>query len=110
MSQNHLQPWTLMPASEGTCPECATEHDPRMPHNAQSLFYQYRFYAEHGRWPQWYDALAHVEDDLRVEWEMALMARGAAEEAVLRPREGDPSTPGPDALKREPEPPTDVEA
>lgn len=33
----------------GTCPICATEHDPTLPHNRDSLAYQYKFYDEHGR-------------------------------------------------------------
>ena len=43
----------------GTCPECAVAHDPEMPHNRDSLAYQYKFYDQHGRFPTWKDAMAH---------------------------------------------------
>lgn len=29
---------------EGTCPECGGKHDPKQPHNKDSLAYQYKFY------------------------------------------------------------------
>lgn len=31
---------------EGTCPMCAVAHDPALPHNRDSLAYQYKFYDE----------------------------------------------------------------
>jgi len=49
----HLGAFGLMPAAPGTCPECAVDHPPELPHNQQSLFYQYKFYNDHGRWPTW---------------------------------------------------------
>ena len=33
----------ILPPKPGTCPECAVDHDPAMPHNRDSLFYQMRF-------------------------------------------------------------------
>ncbi|HRR29660.1 MAG TPA: hypothetical protein P5270_09915 [Victivallales bacterium] len=48
----------MLPAKEGTCEWCATAHDPDQPHNAQSLFFQYRFYNEYGKWPTWTDAMS----------------------------------------------------
>lgn len=56
----------LLPPKEGSCPICATEHKPEMPHNQQSLYYQYRFYGIRGRWPTWADALAHCRDDVKL--------------------------------------------
>lgn len=55
MSAEHpyLGPATLLPPPKGTCPECAINHAPELPHNQQSLFYQYSFYGKHGRWPTW---------------------------------------------------------
>ena len=35
-------------APEGTCPECAVVHNPEMPHNKDSLTYQYKFYDKNG--------------------------------------------------------------
>ncbi len=62
----------------GTCPECATAHDPEEPHDQQSLAYQYRFYDKHGRWPTWADAMAHCPDDIKAFWTEALAERGVA--------------------------------
>lgn len=56
----------------GKCPVCATEHEPELPHNLQSLAYQYRFYDEHGRWPTWDDAMAHCTDEVKALWMEAL--------------------------------------
>ncbi|MDX2307098.1 MAG: hypothetical protein NW216_02550 [Hyphomicrobium sp.] len=66
----------LLPAAPGKCPECAADHPPEWPHNAQSLFYQMRFHAEHKRWPVWADALAHCAPEMRAAWEAELRARG----------------------------------
>ncbi|OZV12429.1 hypothetical protein CIW83_09325 [Tissierella sp. P1] len=65
-----------MPAAEGTCPECATKHEPEFPHNQQSLFYQYKFYNEHGRWPTWKDAMEHCSEEMKKLWTNELQSRG----------------------------------
>jgi hypothetical protein len=57
--------FTLQPAPPGTCPVCADQHEPAEPHNAESLHYQYAFYAERGRWPTWTDAMAHCTPEVR---------------------------------------------
>jgi len=59
-----------------TCPECATTHEPYMPHNQQSLAYQYKFYDQHGRWPTWEDAMAHCSEKVKELWMQALRDRG----------------------------------
>lgn len=51
--------WVLLRAPEGTCEQCAVDHEPFMFHDQQSLHWQYWFYAQHGRWPTWRDAAAH---------------------------------------------------
>ncbi len=61
---------------EGTCTECAVAHDPGMPHNQQSLAYQYHFYDQHGRWPTWEDAMAHCTEEVKEQWKVALRERG----------------------------------
>lgn len=66
----------LLPAAEGTCEWCAVRHFPSQPHNAQSMFYQYRFYNEHGRWPNWLDAMAHCSDELKTAWKSHLKKLG----------------------------------
>ena len=68
--------FTIMPAPAGTCPECATMHDADMPHNAQSLHYQYTFFAKHGRWPDWLDAMEHCTEDMRQSWTHLLTKQG----------------------------------
>lgn len=64
--------FTLLPAADGKCPDCATAHDPQLPHNQQSMFWQYRFYGVHDRWPTWADAIAHCEDHIAEKWINAL--------------------------------------
>ncbi len=43
--------WLLMPVntSNGECSQCGRLHDPDIPHDRESLYYQYAFYAEHDR-------------------------------------------------------------
>ncbi len=68
----------MLPAAAGACPVCARNpaHLEDQPHDAQSLFYQYAFYGEHGRWPTWKDALAHCSDEVKQQWETALREGG----------------------------------
>ena len=61
---------------EGTCPECATTHKPEMPHNQQSLAYQYKFREKHGRFPTWADAMAHCTEEVRALWTKGLQELG----------------------------------
>lgn len=72
----HLGDLQLLPAKPGTCEWCATSHKPEMPHNAQSLFYQYRFYNEKGRWPTWIDAMEHCSLEMCEHWTRELLSRG----------------------------------
>lgn len=68
--------WTLLPPPPGVCSQCARDHEPGEPHDRESLHYQYAFYAEHGRWPTWRDAMAHCDDQIRGAWTDALRDRG----------------------------------
>lgn len=69
--------WTLIGgAPPGVCSECWKDHEPEQPHNQQSLQYQYRFYAEHDRWPSWADAMAHCSPKIQQYWREALERRG----------------------------------
>jgi hypothetical protein len=61
---------------DGTCPECAVAHDPAMPHNRDSLCYQYKFYDSHGRWPTWKDAMEHCTPEIQEFWTAALEEKG----------------------------------
>lgn len=76
-----IEDMTLLPPLAGTCPECAVAHDPAMPHNAQSLYYQYKFRQKHGRYPDWNDAMAHCTGEVRAQWTQALAKRGVIVEA-----------------------------
>ena len=67
----------LVPAPPGVCAECAVDHPQEAPHNAQSLFYQYKFYGERGRWPTWADALSHCPPAVQAAWKAELQRLGA---------------------------------
>lgn len=68
--------FTLLPARPGTCEHCAVQHAPEMPHNQQSLFWQYSFYGKNGRWPTWVDAMAHCAPEMKEWWVKELSAAG----------------------------------
>lgn len=65
--------FTLLGPPPDKCQVCATEHDHDQPHNKDSLFYQMSFYATHGRWPLWSDAMAHCADKVRAAWTAELI-------------------------------------
>src|SRR3972149_3945179 len=56
---------SLLPPAADKCPICATEHEPQLPHNPQSLYYFYRFHASRGDWPTCEDAAAHCTPQIR---------------------------------------------
>lgn len=70
--------WRLLPPKPDVCQTCASDHEPEEPHNQQSLYYQYAFYGQHGRWPTWADALAHCEIGMREMWIVELRKMGVA--------------------------------
>ena len=72
-------PWRLLPPREGVCPVCAVPHAGHEPHNKESLFYQMQFYAEHGRWATWDDAMAHCDEETRCQWMETLKSLGYLE-------------------------------
>jgi len=76
----------LLPPPPGVCPICATGHAPELPHNAESIYYQFRFYAIRGRWPTWADAVAHCTAEMKERWERELRYRGK----WTAPEEGEP--------------------
>ena len=61
---------------QGKCSVCGTDHEPDMPHNRESLIYQYKFYDEQGRWPMWKDAMAHCSENIKKFWISELKKRG----------------------------------
>jgi len=72
----------LLPPRPDVCQECAVKHDPGMPHNRDSLYYQIKFNAEHGRYPQWSDAVAHCSPEMRAAWQGELEKQGVWSEPV----------------------------
>jgi protein-disulfide isomerase len=78
----------LLPAKKGTCPECAVAHDPTQPHNQQSIYYQYHFYADHQRFPNWGDAMAHCSKEVQEVWKQELLKAGVKEEAFKVVKDG----------------------
>ena len=55
----------LAPPKPGACPVCAVDHDPAMPHNRYSLYYQMKFRQQHGRFPTRKDAAAHCAPEMK---------------------------------------------
>lgn len=78
--RDFLNGMILLPPAPGTCPECGVQHDPGLPHNQQSLYYQYHFFQENGRWPTWSDAMAHCSDEMKSFWKKELSKRGVTPE------------------------------
>jgi hypothetical protein len=66
----------LLPPAADRCQVCASKHEPELPHNAQSLYYQTAFNMEHGRAPNWLDAMANCTDEMKATWTAALIDRG----------------------------------
>jgi len=67
---------TLLPPRPDHCQECATKHEPDLPHNAQSLYYGTKFQMEHKRSPTWTDAMAHCTPEMKKIWVEELRAAG----------------------------------
>ena len=72
----------ILPPKPGTCQECAVDHAPAMPHNRDSLFYQMRFYQQHGRFPTWADAMAQCSDAVKACWKSELAKKGIPPEQL----------------------------
>lgn len=49
----------------GACETCGAFHAADQTHDLQQIGYSYRFYAEHGRFPDWCDAMMHCTPDMR---------------------------------------------
>lgn len=66
----------LLPCAPDVCQECAVKHDLMQPHNAQSLYYQFKFYSCHQRYPTWKDAVSHCDKQTQKLWEAELIKLG----------------------------------
>jgi hypothetical protein len=74
----------FIPPKPDVCQECATKHPPGDPHNRDSLFYQMKFQAAHGRHPQWSDAVAHCTSEVQAFWKEELEKAGVWSEPIER--------------------------
>lgn len=61
---------------EGHCDICGVMHDPNLPHDCTSLYYNYCFYGKFNRWPTWADASAHCKDYVITKWRESLEGLG----------------------------------
>jgi hypothetical protein len=76
---NHLpavDDFSLLPPAKDVCQKCAVKHDDAMPHNQQSIYWQYWFYSQYGRWPTWADAMSHCTLEMKLAWTKALAEQG----------------------------------
>lgn len=63
----------MLPGPPGTCEYCHVKHDHDQPHDNQSLSYQIKFQAIHGRPPTWSDAMSHCTPEVREQWRERLV-------------------------------------
>ena len=75
MTENKM---VLMKPHPDACQVCGREHEPHLPHDQQSLYYQMAFHAQHGRYPTWEDAMAHCGPSVKHDWTVALRDHGIA--------------------------------
>lgn len=68
--------WNIIPPAADRCQYCGAKHEPELPHNAQSLYYQTIFNSMLGRGATWADAMAHCSPEMQKAWEAALRAKG----------------------------------
>ena len=66
----------LLPPKSDLCQECATKHNPNEPHNKGSLYYQIHFKRKYGRFPNWEDAMAHCDENIKQLWREELKKIG----------------------------------
>lgn len=67
----------LLPPAPGKCHLCAVDHQESMAHNAESVYYQVRFYMKHKRTGRWSDAVAHCPEEIQKLWIAQLRKRHA---------------------------------
>jgi hypothetical protein len=58
----------LLKINPSQCSECGWNHDPEIPHNKNSPFYQAKFSDENHREPTWEDAMAHCSEERKQWW------------------------------------------
>ena len=100
LKQVQMTGFALLPCKQdGRCQVCATHHDPELPHNQPSMYYQYSFYSKHGRWPTWNDAMEHCTEDVKRITREVLRNNGIEVSKEMSVKEKIPETvPHPDGL------------
>jgi len=78
--------WKLLDPEPGACQICARKHNPILPHDVGSLYYQTKFNLENKRAATWEDAMAHCSDDMKQMWKDT-MDRVQAERIKLKGQE-----------------------
>jgi len=78
MSETRVEYKTLtpLPPAPGKCPECSMAHEPGEPHNRWNLYSPVTFPQQHGRGPDWADAMAHCTPEVQQRWIEALTVVG----------------------------------
>ena len=66
----------VVPPVPGSCPICDTKHDPKEPHDRDSLYYQNWFRKRYKRFPTWEDAMNHCSDSVKTNFIKKLAKRG----------------------------------
>lgn len=72
----------MLPPAPGTCRVCAQVHEEDLPHNRDSLYYQFWFHAQYGRSPTWADAMLHCTPEMRAAWARHLREHNVPEEKI----------------------------
>jgi len=73
---NSIEEVKVVPPVQGSCPICATKHDPGEPHDRDSLYYQNQFWRKHTRFPTWSDAMSHCKESVKDDFIMRMKKRG----------------------------------
>lgn len=73
----------MLPPAPDKCQICAAKaHDDEMPHNRDSLYYQFWFNANYGRSPTWADASMLCSEDMKKRLKAHLLSHGVKPEVI----------------------------
>lgn len=74
--KKEFKSFMMLRPSPDLCQTCAWKHEPEMPHNRDTLYYQTKFKLNKNRWPTWVDAMAHCEPEMKKQWKKLLIEKG----------------------------------
>ena len=66
----------LMPPAPHLCQVCGSDHGAGEAHDPTSVYYQYAFYENNGRYPSWRDSIAHLDAEHQQHWLDELAEQG----------------------------------